>query len=194
MRSLRTGALVLGLAAGLAGLLAGDAVPVGLSDRAGPTMREHSPATWREVKWPFPLDQWGLGRAYRCTAADCGTDIALYLRAKIGFCNCATGVADNADLDRVGDLELFSDKFIGLTDGRVIRVGPMMGLSRNYRVAIPYAAPRDMVSIGFNDKCDVAIATVVAETADLSGAEAFAIDFLNSDPILRWAASELGQP
>ena len=177
-------------------LLGGDAVPVGLSGPSGAPTRERSVslAAWSEVKWPFPLDQWGLGRAYHCAASNCGTDVALYLRAKIGFCNCSTGVADNADLDRVGDLELFSDKFIGLTDGRVVKVGAMNGLSRNYRVAIPYAAARDMVSIGFNDKCDVAVATVMAETDDLSGAEAVAIDFLNSDLVLRWAASELGQP
>ena len=56
-------------------------------------------------------------------AADCGAEIELYLRAKLGFCNCATGVADDAELDRVGDLELLSDKFKGFSDGRTIKVG-----------------------------------------------------------------------
>ena len=53
---------------------------------------------WTEVGWPFPLDQWGRGRAFQCKAADCGREVKLYLRAKIGFCNCATGVADDAEL------------------------------------------------------------------------------------------------
>ena len=30
------------------------------------------PAAWSEVKWPFPIDQWGTGRAFHCRAADCG--------------------------------------------------------------------------------------------------------------------------
>src|SRR6266446_374096 len=55
------------------------------------------PPAWTEIKWPFPLDQWGVGRAFRCPAADCGADISLYLRAKLGFCNCATGVSDDAE-------------------------------------------------------------------------------------------------
>ena len=52
---------------------------------------EPARAAWSEIKWPFPLDQWGVGRAFRCPASACGTDIALYVRPKLGFCNCATG-------------------------------------------------------------------------------------------------------
>src|SRR5579864_2987677 len=61
---------------------------------------------WTEITWPFPTDQWGEGWAYECKAADCGTDVTLYLRPKIGFCNCQTGVADDPELDRVGDIDL----------------------------------------------------------------------------------------
>ena len=57
---------------------------------------------WTEVVWPFPIDEWGGGWAFQCKAADCGIDIKLYLRPKIGFCNCQTGVADDEELDRVG--------------------------------------------------------------------------------------------
>ena len=32
-------------------------------------------------RWPFPIDQWGTGRAFACKAADCGTEVKLYLRA-----------------------------------------------------------------------------------------------------------------
>ena len=51
---------------------------------------------WSEVRWPFPIDQWGTGRAFNCKAADCGGAAKLYLRAKIGFCDCTSGVADDA--------------------------------------------------------------------------------------------------
>ena len=132
----RTGIVVVALGVGLAALLVGDAATVGVAPRASDTAKPAS-AAWSEVKWPFPLDQWGVGRAFHCRAADCGSDIDLYLRAKLGFCNCTTGVSDDTELDRVGDLELLSDKFNGLRDGQPISVGWMNGRSRPYRVAIP---------------------------------------------------------
>jgi hypothetical protein len=148
-----------------------------------------APAAWSEFKWPFPLDQWGVGRAFRCKAADCGADIDLYLRAKLGFCNCTTGVSDDAELDRVGDLELLSARFNGLRDGRPVTVGWMKGRSRPYQVAIPYGSPRTALAIAFNDKCDVVVATVVAD--DIAAAERSALGFLNGDLVLRWAEREL---
>jgi hypothetical protein len=149
-------------------------------------------APWTEVKWPFPLDQWGTGRAFQCRAQHCGAEVKLYLRPKLGFCNCTTGVSDDAELDRVGDLELFSEKFDGLSEGRPIKVGWMSGRSRPYQVAIPYQAPRTMLAIAFNDKCDVVVATVVAERDRLPAAERAALDFLNGELVLRWAEREFG--
>lgn len=181
MTRLRTAALVVVLGAGLAGLLASDAATVGAPR-----------PMWTEVKWPFPLDQWGLGQAFRCAAADCGVEINVYLRAKIGFCNCATGVADDAELDRVGDLELYSDKWVGLAGGREIKVGWMSGRSRPYRLEMRYSAPVFAHAIGFNDKCDVAVATMVAGQGQLQAAERLTLDFLDSDRVLRWAEKELG--
>jgi hypothetical protein len=175
--------LVFGIA--LAGLLAGDAATVGVER---PSADAAKSATWAEIKWPFPLDQWGVGRAFECR--DCGAQTTLYLRAKLGFCNCTTGVADDAELDRVGDLELLSDKFKGLSDGRPIKVGRMNGRSRPYQVAIPYAAPRSVLAIAFNDKCDVVVATVVAD--HIPTAEPAALGFLNGDLVLRWVERELG--
>ena len=99
-------------------------------------------------------------------------------------------MSDDAELDRVGDLELLSDKFNGLSDGRPIAVGWMNGRSRPYRVTIPYASPRTVLAIAFNDKCDVVVATIVAD--DVPAAEHAALAFLNSDLVLRWAEKELG--
>jgi len=181
MTGLRTGMLVVVLGVAVAGLLAGDAATVGMTR-----------PVWSVAKWPFPLDQWGVGQAYRCDAADCGTEVNLYLRAKIGFCNCSTGVSDDAELDRVGDLELYSDKWIGLADGREIKVGWMKGRSRPYKVQMRYTPPVYAHAIGFNDKCDVAVATVVADEGRLAVAERMAVDFLNSDRVLHWAEQELG--
>ncbi len=80
----------------LAGALLADAERTAAADRLA----------WTEVKWPFLIDQWGLGRAFQCRAPACGSDVVLYLRAKVGFCNCTTGVAEDDEIDRVGDLEL----------------------------------------------------------------------------------------
>jgi hypothetical protein len=147
-------------------------------------------AVWTEFKWPFPLDQWGTGRAFRCRSAHCGADMELYLRAKLGFCNCTTGVADDAELDRVGDLELLSSTFNALGDGRPVTVGWMKGRTRPYRIARSYGSPRTALAIAFNDKCDVVVATVL--TDDVAAAERAALGFLNGDLVLRWTEKELG--
>jgi hypothetical protein len=186
--TLRTTFAVTVLGAGLAALLASDAAPVGVRQVPPAAV----PAAWSEVKWPFPLDQWGTGKAYRCSVAKCGVDVSLYVRPKLGFCNCATGVSDDEELDRVGDLELYSDKFKGLSEGRFITVGWMKGRSRPFQVEMRYGAPRTALAIAFNDKCDVVVATVAAERAQLATAERAALDFLNSDRMLRWAEAELG--
>ena len=182
----RTGILVLVLGTGLAGLLAGDPATVGVTDA------NVRPAAWAEIRWPFLLDQWGRGKAYRCAAADCGTEVKLYIRAKIGFCNCQTGVSDDAELERVGDLEILSDRFAALSDGRVIGVAHMKGRSRPYRVDMRYEAPLTALAIAFNDRCDVVVATVVADRERLAAAERMGLDFLNSERIVRWVEKELG--
>src|SRR5882757_396150 len=66
---------------------------------------------WREIAWPFPRDGWPAGRAFRCAVDSCGDAIELYVRPKIGFCNCDSGVADDDEVDRVADLDLISARF-----------------------------------------------------------------------------------
>jgi len=68
----------------------------------------------------------------------------------------------------------------------------MSGRSRPYKVEMRYSAPVYAHAIGFNDKCDVAVATVVADQRQLALAERMALDFLNSARVLRWAEQELG--
>src|SRR4051794_37568582 len=80
---------------------------------------------WQEVAWPFPRDGWPAGRAYRCNPAFCGEEINLYVRPKIGFCNCDSGVADDDEVDRVADLDLISERFIAVEPGRVVRLADM---------------------------------------------------------------------
>jgi hypothetical protein len=188
---LRATAVLVVLGGVVAALLARDALTVNVGKHAS-EVPSAVQAAWTEVKWPFPLDQWGLGRAFKCSRGDCGTETDLYLRAKLGFCNCATGVSDDTELDRVGDLELLSATFKGLKEGRPIAVGWMSGRSRPYGVSMRYGSPRAAVAVAFNDKCDVVVATVVAPREGLASAERAALEFLNGDLILRWVERELG--
>ena len=144
---------------------------------------------WSEAAWPFPIDQWGEGWAYQCKAADCGVEVNLYLRPKIGFCNCQTGVADDAELDRVGDVDLAGGDASALGPGRAIAVQWMKGRSRGYQVSAPSA--KSVLSVAFNNKCDVIVATVVAGNQPVAQEQAV-LDFLNSDMMRQWAEGVLG--
>ena len=144
---------------------------------------------WNEAAWPFPIDQWGQGWAYQCKAADCGVDVNLYLRPKIGFCNCQTGVADDEELDRVSDVDLVGNEGSALGPGRPIAVHWMKGRSRGYRVGAP--SGKSVLSLAFNDRCDVIVATVIAGD-DPVAQEAAVLEFLNGDLVLRWAEAVLG--
>ena len=143
---------------------------------------------WTEAGWPFSIDEWGQGWAYQCKAADCGTEVNLYLRPKIGFCNCQTGVADDEELDRVGDVELVGTKTAALGPGEPITVQWMKGRSRGYKVA---ASAKSVLSLAFNNRCDVIVATVVAGDEPVAQERAV-LEFLNGDVIQHWAEVVLG--
>jgi hypothetical protein len=145
-----------------------------------------------EVRWPFPTDEWGGGKAYRCASADCGVEVNVYIRAKIGFCNCLTGVSDDNELDRLSDFALMGEKLSVLGSGRQINVAWMKGRSRPYAVAEPYRAPNSALAIAFNDRCDAIVATAVVAHDDPRSLEPSVIDFLNSEVVVHWAEVTLG--
>src|ERR1043166_3789000 len=91
-------------------LLAGMGALVLSGRDAGDRVSAVTTPAWDEVPWPFPIDQWGKGKALVCKAGACGTEVTLYIRAKIGFCNCATGVADDEELDRISDFALLGTR------------------------------------------------------------------------------------
>jgi len=144
---------------------------------------------WTESAWPFPIDQWGQGWAFQCKAADCGIEVNLYLRPKIGFCNCQTGVANDEELDRVSDVDLVGSERSVLGPGRPIMVHWMKGRSRGYAVGAP--STKSVLSLAFNDRCDVIVATVVAG-ADPAAQERVVLEFLNGDLVRHWAEAILG--
>jgi hypothetical protein len=147
---------------------------------------------WSAVQWPFPADPWGKGKAFRCKAADCGSEVNLYVRAKLGFCNCTTGIADDADLDRMGDLDLIGGEVSPLGAGRPITVGSMQGRSRAYALTPRDRRGKAAMSLAFNERCDMIAVMVVLEHDKPATIEPTVIDFLNSRTVLSWAEVSLG--
>src|SRR6202451_3666630 len=98
-----------------------------VSGVAGYQLARSDAEGWREIAWPFPRDGWPAGRAFRCDTAACGGVVELYVRPKIGFCNCDSGVADDDEVDRVADLDLISPQFVPLAPGGVVEVADMHG-------------------------------------------------------------------
>jgi hypothetical protein len=151
-----------------------------------------NPSVWTEVAWPFPVDQWGAGKAFTCRPTDCGSEVRVYLRAKLGFCNCATGVADDEDLARMSDFDLVGSDVIPLDSGRPVRIGTMNGRDRGYAFGSANQFGKSVVSVVFNDRCDMVVATAVLPHDRPAAIEPAVISFLNSPPILRWAEVTLG--
>jgi hypothetical protein len=183
--------LLMACAAFLAGAVVGAMLLLddGVADRA-----EAMPPrpVWNEVSWPFPMDQWGKGKAFRCKAADCGSEVNVYVRAKVGFCDCANGVADDQELDRISDFELMGDPVSPQGAGRPIAVAWMKGRSRAFAIGDVERGAKSGLSIGFNDRCDAVIATAVLKRERLAVIEPAVIAFLNSRTVLRWAEATLG--
>ena len=187
----KTTAFLAAAAFGLGGLVAATTLrpdrPVEPAAATNPTR-----AVWNEVAWPFPIDQWGKGKAFRCQAADCGTEVSVYVRPKIGFCNCSTGVSDDEELDRISDFDLFNNTLSPLGAGREISVAWMKGRSRPYRRRCATQPATSALSIGFNDRCDAIVATAVVGDDQPTAVEPAVIEFLNSRTIIRWAEIALG--
>jgi hypothetical protein len=170
------------------GTLLGSAAVLGVRTPANPDIKE---AVWTEANWPFPIDQGGTGKAFVCMPADCGARIDVYIRPKIGYCNCATGVADDAELERVADTDLVSSKPRARANGRRIKVGWMDGLSRPY-LAVDGKGGPGLLSVAFNDECDVVVALAKVSQGDPAAFEPVVMNFLKSTPMVLWAKKELG--
>jgi hypothetical protein len=150
---------------------------------------ERSHARWQEIAWNFPRDGWPAGRAFRCDS--CGEGVELYVRPKIGFCNCDTGVADDDEVDRVADLDLISAKFAPTEDGKVVRVDDMKGRSRSYDLKMSDGSQHNAVGIALSHHCDLLVA-VAQGRADANEMQRAALDYLASDAMHRWMLASLG--
>ncbi|GGI33091.1 hypothetical protein [Bradyrhizobium guangdongense] len=149
------------------------------------TVSEH----WREIAWPFPRDGWPAGRAFRCEGGACD-GAALYLRAKRGFCNCDSGVADDDEVDRVADIDLITPRFRPTAPGELVHVGEMHGRARAYDLATYDGAGHAAVGIAVSRRCDLFVAAAQGR-GDAGAMQQAALVFLETPEIKSWAMAAL---
>ena len=147
-------------------------------------------AGWREIAWPFPRDGWPAGRAFRCDVASCGDEVELYVRPKIGFCNCDSGVADDDEVDRVADLDLMSARFVPLEVGKVVHVAGMTGRARSYDLHMQDGSRRLAVGIAASRRCDLMVAAAHGK-GSTPGLRRVALDFLAKGDVTQWMSAAL---
>jgi hypothetical protein len=173
--------LVLGAAGGICAALL--TAPTALFNGSRPV--------WIETAWPSAVDHWGRGLAFRCTAAACGSEIDVVLRAKFGFCGCASTI-DDAEVDRIADFDLVGGDFAALDVGRPIVVHGMEGRARRYAMSGRGGNERSAIAVALHDRCDMVVATAVTTGGDLSAREDAVIELLKTPKVRRWAEVTLG--
>jgi hypothetical protein len=147
----------------------------GAARSAGPSGAENPAPSWTEVSWPFLLDEWGTGQAFRCEDERCGQQAQLFVRIKRGFCNCFEGVADDAEVDRLTDFEVFGGPSRPLGAGRAIAIGDRSGRMRAFAVDGADAASRRAVSLVVAKDCEALVATLIADRGAVAEAAVLAL-------------------
>jgi hypothetical protein len=147
-------------------------------------------AGWQEIAWPFPRDGWPAGRAFRCDTALCGSGVELYVRPKIGFCNCDSGVADDDEVDRVADVDLISERFDPVEAGKAIEVAGMKGRLRAYHLQMAAGSQHAAVGMAVSRRCDLLVASAHGK-GEASEVRRVALSFLAGDDMERWMKAVL---
>jgi hypothetical protein len=145
---------------------------------------------WREIAWPFPRDGWPAGKAFRCGGPACGGEVELYVRPKMGFCNCDRGVADDDEVDRVADLDLMSQHFAPLAPGHTVRLADMPGRIRAYDLKMPDSLPHTAIGVAVSRRCDLLVALAHGR-GDPAEVRRAALDFLATSEMTRWAMAAM---
>ena len=145
---------------------------------------------WREIAWPYPRDGWPAGRAFRCTEAICGGDTEIYVRPKLGFCNCDRGVADDDEVDRVADIDLISPRFVAVAPGEEVRVGELLGRVRRYDLDTSDGEHHAATGIAVSRRCDLLVA-VAQGRGEAMAVQRAALAFLGIQEMKRWMVAAL---
>ena len=144
---------------------------------------------WTEAPWQIPLDNWGRGKAWVSRTAD-GAEMRLFARTKTGFCNCFSGIANDDEIDRIGDVDLHGEDFAPVAPGTTASVGELSGRKRLFRTSGGWTGGRYVLSIVAASDCKAVVATIVSSEPVPPEAEAAAIALLSAEPFRRWAEDQ----
>lgn len=147
---------------------------------------------WSEIAWPFPRDAWPAGRAFRCDDAGCGGPMETYVRPKLGFCNCATGVSGDAEVDGVSDLDMVGTDFVPLAAGTAVAVGGLHGRVRSYDLTMPDGRMQPAAGFALSATCDLVAVASVGPAAATDAGRAGVLQLLGGAPLATWLRSRLG--
>ena len=149
-----------------------------------------SASVWRETTWPFLRDAWPNGRAFRCAAADCGVEVGLYARVKVGFCDCSNGVSDDEEVDRVSDMELVTRSFEPMAKGDPVKISGMYGRKRLYLTKEP--RPRRIMVFAGGRNCNAFVAMAISPAEFPPDAIDAAEAMLDEPGFMSWVAEKEG--
>jgi hypothetical protein len=116
---------------------------------------------WQKAHWPYGHDGWPAGLALQCSSGQCRNDQLILTRVKFGFCNCETGVRDDAEVDYVADVDLIDAQFTPIENGQSVTLFGLRGRQRLYdyqqgdqhKIALGIALSRscDVIAISVNN-------------------------------------------
>jgi hypothetical protein len=92
----------------------------------------------------------------------------------------------------MSDFDLVGGEISPLGAGRPITVAWMKGRSRAYTLTARNRPGKSAISVVFNDRCDMIVATVVFPHDRPATIEPSVMEFLNSGTVLHWAEVALG--
>ncbi len=168
------------LAAALCGVASGGLLVRHFGPAASSQMASGG-AKWVDAAWAFSRDGWPNGRGFECDAVQCGVKVSLYARMKRGFCSCETGVADDDEIDRVGDVDLVARDFKAIGAGEFRTIADTPGRIRLYRAGDAY-----VLSLASGKNCDAFVAMAVAKEPLAAKTAEAVTQFLNEPAFLKW--------
>jgi hypothetical protein len=152
--------------------------------------KDEQKGEWQEIAWPFPRDGWPAGKAFRCGVAACGAEVELYVRPKMGFCNCDRGVTDDDEVDRVADLDLMSQHFAPLAAGDIVRVADMPGRIRAYDLKLSDGLRHTAIGVAVSRRCDLLVA-VAHGKGDAPEVRRTVLNFLATSEMTHWVMAAM---
>lgn len=92
----------------------------------------------------------------------------------------------------MSDFDVVGGEVSPLDAGRPIAVGSMKGRSRAYALTARNQPGKSALSVAFNDRCDMIVATAVVPHDQAATIEPGVMELLNSRSVLHWAEIALG--